>query len=102
MAKISAEGISTILISTGYDSIKTQDFLSNSKAVICFYENGNSVALTGNVEVVTDNKIKEEYWQDWLINHFDKGATDPNYVLLKFQANHATLFIDGEFIRCNI
>lgn len=102
MAKVSADGISTIWISTGADSVKTKDFLSNPKAGICFYENGNSVALTGDIEVVTDDKQKQEYWQDWFINHFDKGPTDPNYVLLKFQSNHATFWIDGKFIHRKI
>jgi len=98
MAKVVADGISTIWLTTGADSVKTKDFLANPKAGICFYENGGSVALTGTMEIVTDDKLKQEYWQDWFINHFDKGATDPNYILLKFQANHATLYIDGEFI----
>ena len=98
MAKVKTEGISTIWMSTGLDSWKTKDFLKNPKAGICYYEEGNSVALTGHVEVITDEKQKQEHWQDWFIAHFPKGATDPNYVLLKFQTNHATLYIDGEFI----
>lgn len=98
MAKITSTGISTIWMSTGAKSLKTINFQSNPKAGVCFYANGNSVALTGNVEIITDNEQKQEHWQDWFIAHFPKGATDPDYVLLKFQANHATFFIDNEFI----
>lgn len=98
MSKITSEDISTIWMSTGSDSLKTKDFLSNPKAGLCFQEKGNSVALMGEVEVVTDDKQKQEYWQDWFIAHFPGGPTDPNYVLLKFTANHATYWIDGAFI----
>lgn len=98
MSKITSEDISTIWMSTGLDSLKTKDFLSNPKAGLCFQEKGNSVALMGEVEVVTDDKQKQEYWQDWFIAHFPGGPTDPNYVLLKFTANHATYWIDGAFI----
>jgi general stress protein 26 len=50
------------------------------------------------VEVVTDEKMKQELWQDWFIDHFPGGPTDPGYVLLKFESNHATYWIEGTFI----
>ena len=56
------------------------------------------VCMTGDVEVITDQNVKQELWQDWFINHFPGGPTDPNYVILKFTANHATYWIDGKFI----
>jgi len=98
MSKIAAEGISAIWMSTGANSLKTIDFLSNPKAGLCFQEKGDSVALMGEVEVVTDEKLKKELWQDWFIEHFLGGPTDPGYVLLKFTANHATYWIEGTFI----
>lgn len=98
MSKIAAEDFTTIWMSTGTNSLKTIDFLSNPKAGLCFRDKGDSVALMGEVEVVTDEKHKQEYWQDWFIHHFPGGPTDPNYVLLKFTANHATYWIEGTFI----
>ncbi|GAA6256369.1 pyridoxamine 5'-phosphate oxidase family protein [Bacteroides sp. f07] len=102
MSKISAEGISTIWMSTGADSLKTLDFLSNPKAGLCFQDKGDSVALTGTVEVVTDEKMKKELWQDWFIEHFPGGPADPGYVLLKFESNYATYWIEGTFIHKNL
>lgn len=98
MSKIKSEEITTIWMSTGRDSLKTKDFRSNPKAGVCYSENGNSVALIGEVEIVTDPDRKQELWQEWFIEHFPQGPTDPNYVLLKFQSNHATFWIDGEFV----
>lgn len=102
MSKIKSEGLSTIWMATGRSSAKTKDFLANPKAGLCFQENGNSVALTGDVEIVTDNNTKKELWQEWFIAHFTEGPTDPEYVLVKFTALHATYWIGGEFIHSKI
>jgi Uncharacterized stress protein (general stress protein 26) len=98
MSKISAEGISTIWMATGANSLKTIDFLSNPKAGLCFQDKEDSVALTGQVEVITDGKMKQELWQDWFIRHFPGGPADPGYVLLKFKSSCATYWIEGKFI----
>lgn len=98
MGKIKSEGATTVWLATGADSVKTKDFAASPKAGLCYQENGNSVALTGEVEIITDETTKQEMWQDWFIAHFPKGPADPNYVLLKFQGNHATIWIDGHFV----
>ena len=87
MSKIKSEGYSVVWMATGNDSLKTKDFRLNPKAGLCYSENGNSVALTG-----------EELWQEWFIAHFPLGPADPNYVLLKFKGQKATIWIDGVFI----
>lgn len=48
MSKIATDGISTIWMSTGADSLKTIDFLANPKAGLCFQDKGDSVSLNGN------------------------------------------------------
>ena len=98
MSKIKSEGYSVVWMATGNDSLKTKDFRLNPKAGLCYSENGNSVALTGEVEVITDAEIKKELWQEWFIAHFPLGPADPNYVLLKFKGQKATIWIDGVFI----
>lgn len=98
MSKIKSEGITTIWLATGNDALKTTDFRQNPKGGVCYYEKGNSVALTGEVEIVTTPTLKQELWQDWFIEHFPKGPADPNYVLLKFHARNATIWIDGKFV----
>ena len=91
MSKIKSEGYSVVWMATGNDRL-------NPKAGLCYSENGNSVALTGEVEVITDAEIKKELWQEWFIAHFPLGPADPNYVLLKFKGQKATIWIDGVFI----
>lgn len=97
LSKIHTEGLNEIWMATGRNSLKTKDFARNPQAGICFLEGGNSVAMTGTVEIVTDKANKERLWQDWFIEHFSGGVEDKNYVLLKFTGTHATLWIDGNF-----
>ena len=94
LSKIKTEGLTTIWFATGNSSAKTKDFRSNPKAGICFYKEGNSVAMTGEVEVVSDTGTKKELWQDWFIHHFPKGPEDPEYILLKFRAEEITVCTD--------
>lgn len=98
MSKIKCEGLSAVWMSTGRNSVKTKDFLANPKGGLCFQEGGNSVALTGDVEIITDNEMKKELWQEWFIDHFPGGPTDPNYVLIKFLPLQATIWIEGKFV----
>lgn len=99
MSKIANEGLGIIYLSTGNSSAKTAHFLSNPKAGISFYENGDSVVLTGKVEVVKDEQIKKNLWQDWFFEHFPAGVEDPEYAILKFTAENATLWIENEFVK---
>ena len=58
MSMVKSEDISTVWMSTGSDSVKTEDFRKNPKGGLCFYAQGNSVCMTGDVEVITDQNVK--------------------------------------------
>lgn len=97
MAKGRTAGCNEVWIATGADSEKVADFRANPKAGLCYSYLGDSVALRGTVEIVTDDKIRNDMWQDWYIAHFPGGPTDPNYLLLHFVGTEATVWIDGQF-----
>lgn len=78
LSKIKTEGLTTIWFATGNSSAKTKDFRSNPKAGICFYKEGNSVAMTGEVEVVSDTGTKKELWKTGLSIIFLKDRKTPN------------------------
>lgn len=98
LSKVKTEGLATIWFATGNSSVKTKDFRSNPKAGVCFDKDGNSVAMTGEVEVISDEETKKALWQEWFIHHFPGGPADPEYVLLKFHGTHATIWIEGKFV----
>lgn len=102
MAIMKTEGCSEVWMSTGADSLKTIEFRANPKAGLCYSSNGDSVAMRGNVEVVTDDGLRKEMWKDWMIHHFIQGPTDPNYVLLRFKGIDATIWIENEFAHLSL
>ena len=64
-----------------------------------------SINKEGYPRPVPLSKIKTEglttIWfatGNWFIHHFPKGPEDPEYILLKFRGNHATIWIDGQFV----
>ena len=97
MSKIGAKGFHEVWMATSAGSMKVNDFKQNNKAGLCYDYYGDGVALRGTVEIVTDEVLLREMWQDWFIHHFPGGPTDPDYVLLHFIGMEATFWINGEF-----
>lgn len=97
MSKIGARGFHEVWMATSAHSVKVSDFKANNKAGLCYEHYGDSVALRGTVEIITDSAVRREMWQDWFIHHFPGGPDDPDYVLLHFTGAEATFWINGEF-----
>ena len=94
-------GIKEFWFSTGTSGTKVRHFKSNEKAGVTFYNGGDSVTLTGEMEIVENKTVKDELWNLWnefLERHFPNGGKDdPEYCIIHFTANETTVYIDGEF-----
>lgn len=88
-----------IYVSTGTSSAKTAHFRANPKAGMSIVEGGNSIVYTGDVEIVTDEALKQSLWGDWMLEHFPGGVNDPEYCVLKFIPKSATYWIDNVFVK---
>lgn len=97
MAKVKSEGIKMIWMATGTHSKKTDHFLKNPKASVCAFSEKDSLTLIGNISIISDKGIKHDLWQDWFIEHFPEGKDDPEYCVLKFEAQEATIYVDELF-----
>jgi len=93
-------GIKEFWFSTGTSSTKVRHFKKNYKAGVTFYNGGDNVTLTGNMEIVTDKTVTNNIWNAWadvLGKHFPNGGNDdPEYCILHFVAKEATIYIDTE------
>lgn len=76
--------------STNTSSMRVQQFMKNSKASIYFYNRGRfkyeGLMLTGTMEVLQDDDIKQEIWCTGDTMHYKQGVTDLDYCVLKFTA----------------
>ncbi len=94
-----AEGINWITFCTGIGSNSTKRISSCNRASVCFNTGGQyNISLVGTIEVITDAAIKQEMWYEGLKNHFS-GADDPNYCVLRFNAERYNLLVDWKEVR---
>lgn len=98
LSKIKSDGLKKVWCATGLSGTKVRHFAANPRAGVCFWRDGDSVTLLGEVAVKTDRETREEMWLDWFQNHFPGGVDDPEYCVLEFTAQEATLWIGGEFV----
>ena len=88
-----------IYFSTGTSTAKVAHFKANSKAGISIVEGENSVVYTGEMEIVTDQGVKESLWDDWMLPHIPGGVTNPQYCVLTFTPKSSTYWIDNVFVK---
>lgn len=88
-----------IYFSTGTSSAKTAHFRANPKAGISIVRGGDSIAYTGEIEIITDQAVKCSLWGDWMLPHFPGGVEDPEYCVLRFTPKTAAYWIDNEFVK---
>ncbi len=92
---IGSQGIKTIYFLTVSNTKKIRQYRENGKAGVTFYHGEDSVTLLGKMTVINDKETKDYMYQDWMDEHFAKN--NPEYVVLKFVADEATIYIDGTF-----
>lgn len=75
---------------TNTSAMRSGQFIKNAKASIYFYNKGRfkyeGIMLTGTMEVLQDDKIKQEIWRTGDTMYYKQGVTDPDYCVLKFTA----------------
>lgn len=92
-------GIKELWFSTGASGTKIRHFKANDKASVAYFVGGDSVTLVGNMQIVSDKQVKEDFWNeyaDFLSAHFN-GVNDPEYVLLKFTSHEMTAYVQNAF-----
>ena len=93
---VKSENIREIYFTTNIGSNKEKRLRMNNSASICFRSENNNITLVGTAEILTDQKTKSACWQDWFINHYSGGETDPAYCVIKLTTKRASLWIDFE------
>lgn len=88
-------GIKEFYLTTNYSSQKVKSLLADPRAGLYFCDKKvyRGVAFSGTVEVMQDQKIKDEIWRD-MDTIFYENNTDPDYCVLKFTAESARYFQD--------
>ena len=76
----------TIYFTTNTSSRKIRQIRANNN--VCLYftlpKKFKGVSAIGTIEEVTDQAVKEDFWQTGWFIYYHKGPTDPDYTVLKF------------------
>ena len=89
----------TIYISTNTSSNKVRHVKTNSKVSMCVLnpDSGRGITLGGEVEVITDEKIKKELWLDWWTQYYPKGVNDEDYTILRLRPKSIEIWFKGKY-----
>lgn len=83
---------------TNTSAMRSQQFIKNQKASIYFFSKGRfkyeGIMLTGTMEVLQDDKTKQEIWRTGDTMFYKQGVTDPDYCVLKFTATKGRYYCD--------
>ena len=86
-----------IYFATYASSRKVAHYRNNPKACVYFYSKGQSfqgAEIKGEMQVLTDQATKSQFWKPFFKRFYKKGVTDPDYCILKFTGFEAQWFFD--------
>ena len=87
-----------IYFTTNTSSEKVKQYTANDKACVYVYKRGKikyqGVAMTGEMQVCTDQATKDEMWRFGDKLFYKQGVTDPDYCVLKFTGKAAEYYCD--------
>ena len=86
--------LGSMYFSTNTPSNKVKEFRKNSKASIYFNDINTfqGASFKGNIFVLEDLETKQYFWEDGDEQYYQKGSSDPDYCILKFEANEVTYY----------
>jgi general stress protein 26 len=88
LAPVKREGIKTFYWHTNSPSMRIKQYRNNPKACIYFCDKRffRGVMLKGTMEVVDEEAVRHEIWQDGFSMYYQGGVDGGDYILLKFTA----------------
>ena len=91
-------GLKQFYFSTNTSSIRVKQYLNNPSASIYFYHKGlikyTGVMLKGKMEVLADQETKNMVWRKGDTIFYRGGVTDPDYCVLRFNAENGRYYCD--------
>ena len=91
-------GLRQFYFSTNTSSMRVKQFLKNPNACIYFYHKGLiryvGVMLKGEMQVLTDQETKNIIWRRGDTLFYKGGVTDPDYCVLRFDAECGRYYCD--------
>ena len=94
MFTIKGDDVRVHYFSTNTSSKRVAQFLGNPNASVyyCNETMFKGALFTGTMEVCGDRETKERFWNKGDETYYPKGVTDPDYCILKFNAESVNFY----------
>jgi general stress protein 26 len=79
----------TIWYATSGTSNKVRQIKAQPGICSLFYNEGKTLRVFARAEIVDDQAVKDELWQEDWAQYFPKGKNDPNLAIIKAIPEHA-------------
>ncbi len=88
------EDLKYFYFSTNTSSSRIKQYSLNNKACIYFFDRANFIGamFTGKMQILSDQKVKEEIWREGDELFYPLGVADPDYSVLKFTADRIRIY----------
>lgn len=93
MGFLSHPSLNMLYMQTNRQSAKVGNIQSHHTVEIAITGDRGGVVLTGEAEVVEEENVKQEKWEDWMFKYHDSGYTSPDYVLIRFVPQFVKLIL---------
>ena len=84
MKVIAVDKEDNVWFATSLKSDKVAEFAENPRGGLACSNEQMSVSLQGKVQIVKDEKLKKQMWNEGMKMYFPEGAESKDYCLLKF------------------
>jgi len=95
-AQIEEEG-GPLWFFTASDTEIAQKISGEERAMATFVSKSHDIFATihGTIEIDSDRKVIDRLWNSFIAAWFEKGKDDPKLVLLRFNPEHAQVWVDA-------
>ena len=102
-AQIEEEG-GPLWFFTARDTEIAQKMSGEERAMATFVSKSHDIFATihGTIEIDSDRKVIDRLWNSFIAAWFEKGKDDPKLVLLRFNPEHAQVWVDASSFMAGI
>lgn len=83
-AEVAKPSLNMLYMQSSIESAKVQNIKAHDSVEIAISGDTGGIILTCKAEIVDDENLKKEKWEDWMVRYHPEGYNNLGYVLLRF------------------
>jgi Uncharacterized stress protein (general stress protein 26) len=92
MIKTKNIGLKMVWFCSNTSSKRVAQIKSDGNTCLYFFEGHEGLMLRGWSEILYDDHMRNEFWQDFMYQYYPQGPSDPDFALIKFTAKSGNYY----------